>query len=70
MNATPIHPLRLCEEVKNFMQRDAILVPLGLCHYCRAMVWLLSDLRGATGENHFGTADISGSKRAARIFDF
>ena len=22
----PIHPLRLCEEVKNFMQRDAILV--------------------------------------------
>ena len=26
MNATPIHPLRLCEEVKNFMQRDAILV--------------------------------------------
>ncbi len=26
MNATPIHPLRLCEEVKNIMQRDAILV--------------------------------------------
>jgi len=26
MNAAPIHPLRLCEEVKNFMQRDAILV--------------------------------------------
>lgn len=26
MNATPIHPLRLCEEVKNFMQRDAILI--------------------------------------------
>ena len=26
MNATPIHPLRLCEEVKNFMQRDGILV--------------------------------------------
>jgi acetolactate synthase-1/2/3 large subunit len=26
MNATPIHPLRLCEEVKNFMRRDAILV--------------------------------------------
>ena len=26
MNATPIHPLRLCEEIKNFMQRDAILV--------------------------------------------
>jgi thiamine pyrophosphate-dependent acetolactate synthase large subunit-like protein len=26
MNATPIHPLRLCEEVKNFMKRDAILV--------------------------------------------
>jgi thiamine pyrophosphate-dependent acetolactate synthase large subunit-like protein len=26
MNATPIHPLRLCEELKNFMQRDAILV--------------------------------------------
>ncbi len=26
MNATPIHPLRLCEEVKSFMQRDAILV--------------------------------------------
>jgi thiamine pyrophosphate-dependent acetolactate synthase large subunit-like protein len=25
MNATPIHPLRLCEEVKNFMKRDAIL---------------------------------------------
>jgi thiamine pyrophosphate-dependent acetolactate synthase large subunit-like protein len=22
----PIHPLRLCEEIKNFMQRDAILV--------------------------------------------
>ena len=26
MNATPIHPLRLCDEVKNFMRRDAILV--------------------------------------------
>jgi len=26
MNATPIHPLRLCEEVKNVMRRDAILV--------------------------------------------
>jgi thiamine pyrophosphate-dependent acetolactate synthase large subunit-like protein len=26
MTATPIHPLRLCEEVKNFMRRDAILV--------------------------------------------
>ena len=26
MNKTPIHPLRLCEEVKNFMKRDAILV--------------------------------------------
>jgi thiamine pyrophosphate-dependent acetolactate synthase large subunit-like protein len=26
MNATPIHPLRLCEEVKNFMRRDAILI--------------------------------------------
>jgi len=26
LNATPIHPLRLCEEVKNFMNRDAILV--------------------------------------------
>ncbi|MCZ6533097.1 MAG: thiamine pyrophosphate-binding protein [SAR324 cluster bacterium] len=26
MNEVPIHPLRLCEEVKNFMQRDAILV--------------------------------------------
>jgi len=25
-DATPIHPLRLCEEVKNFMNRDAILV--------------------------------------------
>ncbi|MBI3993453.1 MAG: thiamine pyrophosphate-binding protein [Candidatus Lambdaproteobacteria bacterium] len=25
-NEQPIHPLRLCEEVKNFMQRDAILV--------------------------------------------
>jgi len=26
LNGEPIHPLRLCEEVKNFMQRDAILV--------------------------------------------
>ncbi|MEQ9639116.1 MAG: thiamine pyrophosphate-binding protein [Alphaproteobacteria bacterium] len=26
MTQTPIHPLRLCEEVKNFMDRDAILV--------------------------------------------
>jgi thiamine pyrophosphate-dependent acetolactate synthase large subunit-like protein len=26
MTQTPIHPLRLCEEVKNFMRRDAILV--------------------------------------------
>lgn len=26
MNEAPIHPLRLCEEVKDFMQRDAILV--------------------------------------------
>jgi thiamine pyrophosphate-dependent acetolactate synthase large subunit-like protein len=26
MEATPIHPLRLCEEIKNFMRRDAILV--------------------------------------------
>ena len=26
MDDTPIHPLRLCEEIKNFMQRDAILV--------------------------------------------
>ena len=26
MNATPIHPLRLCEEIKNFMKRDAILI--------------------------------------------
>jgi hypothetical protein len=24
MNKTPIHPLRLCEEVKNIMKRDAI----------------------------------------------
>ncbi len=26
MDDTPIHPLRLCDEIKNFMQRDAILV--------------------------------------------
>lgn len=26
LDGTPIHPLRLCEEVKNFMRRDAILV--------------------------------------------
>ena len=26
MDAEPIHPLRLCEEIKNFMRRDAILV--------------------------------------------
>ena len=26
MNDTPIHPLRLCEEVKNFINRDGILV--------------------------------------------
>ena len=26
MTQTPIHPLRLCEEIKNFMKRDAILV--------------------------------------------
>jgi len=26
LDQTPIHPLRLCEEVKNFMQRDAVLV--------------------------------------------
>ena len=26
MDETPIHPLRLCDEIKNFMQRDAILV--------------------------------------------
>jgi thiamine pyrophosphate-dependent acetolactate synthase large subunit-like protein len=26
MTQSPIHPLRLCEEVKNFMRRDAILV--------------------------------------------
>jgi len=26
LDAEPIHPLRLCEEVKDFMQRDAILV--------------------------------------------
>jgi len=26
LGGTPIHPLRLCEEVKDFMQRDAILV--------------------------------------------
>ena len=26
MTQTPIHPLRLCEEVKNFMKRDCILV--------------------------------------------
>ncbi len=26
LKGTPIHPLRLCEEVKNFMRRDAILV--------------------------------------------
>ncbi|MBM3489399.1 MAG: thiamine pyrophosphate-binding protein [Alphaproteobacteria bacterium] len=26
LDETPIHPLRLCEEVKNFMRRDAILV--------------------------------------------
>jgi thiamine pyrophosphate-dependent acetolactate synthase large subunit-like protein len=26
MEATPIHPLRLCDEIKNFMRRDAILV--------------------------------------------
>ena len=26
MDAAPIHPLRLCEEIKDFMQRDAILV--------------------------------------------
>lgn len=26
MTQTPIHPLRLCEEVKNFMDRDAVLV--------------------------------------------
>jgi thiamine pyrophosphate-dependent acetolactate synthase large subunit-like protein len=26
LNQQPIHPLRLCEEVKNFMNRDAVLV--------------------------------------------
>ena len=26
MDELPIHPLRLCDEIKNFMQRDAILV--------------------------------------------
>ena len=26
MDEMPIHPLRLCDEIKNFMQRDAILV--------------------------------------------
>jgi thiamine pyrophosphate-dependent acetolactate synthase large subunit-like protein len=26
LDETPIHPLRLCDEIKNFMQRDAILV--------------------------------------------
>lgn len=26
LGAEPVHPLRLCEEIKNFMQRDAILV--------------------------------------------
>lgn len=26
MDEVPIHPLRLCDEIKNFMQRDAILV--------------------------------------------
>jgi thiamine pyrophosphate-dependent acetolactate synthase large subunit-like protein len=26
LNDVPIHPLRLCEEIKNFMKRDAILV--------------------------------------------
>ena len=26
MDEIPIHPLRLCDEIKNFMQRDAILV--------------------------------------------
>jgi acetolactate synthase-1/2/3 large subunit len=26
MDETPIHPLRLCDEIKNFMRRDAILV--------------------------------------------
>ena len=26
MDEAPIHPLRLCDEIKNFMQRDAILV--------------------------------------------
>ncbi|MBI4081318.1 MAG: thiamine pyrophosphate-binding protein [Candidatus Lambdaproteobacteria bacterium] len=26
LNGAPVHPLRLCEEVKNFMRRDAILV--------------------------------------------
>jgi len=26
MDDKPIHPLRLCDEIKNFMQRDAILV--------------------------------------------
>jgi thiamine pyrophosphate-dependent acetolactate synthase large subunit-like protein len=26
LTAEPIHPLRLCEEVKNFMRRDAVLV--------------------------------------------
>jgi thiamine pyrophosphate-dependent acetolactate synthase large subunit-like protein len=26
MDDVPIHPLRLCDEIKNFMQRDAILV--------------------------------------------
>ena len=26
LDDTPIHPLRLCDEIKNFMQRDAILV--------------------------------------------
>jgi len=26
LDEEPIHPLRLCEEIKNFMQRDAILV--------------------------------------------
>jgi thiamine pyrophosphate-dependent acetolactate synthase large subunit-like protein len=26
MDEVPIHPLRLCDEIKNFMERDAILV--------------------------------------------
>lgn len=56
---TPIHPLRLCQEVRDFMDRDAILVADGqeILHYSRHVIPAFVPSR-RLGPGPFGTMGV------------